>query len=1049
MSERWVINRLFKLQAVLIDWSDEAGRLQYEGPFLETGMEPGALHFRWLLHPALGLPRQPFTLWRARHPGGNPSIQELANLPHWEPIEIVGLPINDAWGDTGYDGSDQGPLGNLVKPEEAAIQRLQRGAPRIGWTGLSHNNLLGAILLPDWEPPQIDSYFRDLMEGRLLDGIRAMLRDRPKSLDHAAYVDREEDVAHNARLNPHLLLKMGVAIGEPNQPARSQWHPLGLLLLSAGTDPLAALALGFGTALNSEPDDLYMVSVRHQIQVGDQMLEFELADVVAIDRALAAPNPPNNLATCAVGHNRPQVMDGPALETIGVQWDRPLNPIFSQLPANSAFPVSYVVGRFGPELWRTEILLTRRPADVGGWLPFTTSKPDEARPVLFADHIVRESSIGLTMFADPDGVECTYGVAAQDIFGRWGHWSTVSFQGENEPPQTPAILAVKLNLEGEVTVDFAWDWADRSPEFVEIIGAFEDDPGNRLFTMRVQFSGNAQPVPDTAVSALNPNRVDTTWGPAQDRNPQEPEVRFYRLHTTIALSFAGKPWRNLQVQARGQCHIHQIRGAAHFDPTFNTSPLSSPVGTRIYDPVPPPPPVVPEAPQWASLRDGAGVSRARLRWGSDSSVAGYVLYEATETTLLAAIGLPGPDTTQPFTDRLAQLRTANLPALRNVFRRVQKELIAPGLSETVYEAALPRGSTVIHFYAVTAVSPNQVESAWPNSSKQFIAVATPWLAIPAAPSLEANHDPNAAAPTVLIGIRLGAGVVVDQIELYRCANAALAKGVDSMGPPLAILQPGEAEVSFADSTIAPTWQRLWYRAVAWSARDDLRGIVEARSIASAPVSVMIAAPAAPEVLAVLVNEPLSTAEEALVSWSSQAPLATTAFGPHLIVVEVRDIVDAPVRLRLEAPLDQLLHVSEPAALPPPDPLHRVIMQVPVGTGYRLYTWLPRVAEQTFHLTLKMIDPLGRIGGTRLAVPPLDPTLRQVTIPAWRTEEEVLQGDEMGINILSAEALGLRVSFEFAQREPGFAHGEVISISPPAGTVINAGSTVTVLVNLEG
>lgn len=57
---------------------------------------------------------------------------------------------------------------------------------------------------------------------------------------------------------------------------------------------------------------------------------------------------------------------------------------------------------------------------------------------------------------------------------------------------------------------------------------------------------------------------------------------------------------------------------------------------------------------------------------------------------------------------------------------------------------------------------------------------------------------------------------------------------------------------------------------------------------------------------------------------------------------------------------------------------------------------------------------------------------------------------MGLDILGAHHLGLRVVYEYAQFEPGcYEHEQVVSISPPAGTVVAAGSTVTILINLLG
>jgi hypothetical protein len=65
----------------------------------------------------------------------------------------------------------------------------------------------------------------------------------------------------------------------------------------------------------------------------------------------------------------------------------------------------------------------------------------------------------------------------------------------------------------------------------------------------------------------------------------------------------------------------------------------------------------------------------------------------------------------------------------------------------------------------------------------------------------------------------------------------------------------------------------------------------------------------------------------------------------------------------------------------------------------------------------------------------------VEIPAWETQEEVEHGDEMGMVHASAASLGLAVEYSFAQDLPGHGHGEVLSIDPPAGSLVATGSTV--------
>ena len=73
----------------------------------------------------------------------------------------------------------------------------------------------------------------------------------------------------------------------------------------------------------------------------------------------------------------------------------------------------------------------------------------------------------------------------------------------------------------------------------------------------------------------------------------------------------------------------------------------------------------------------------------------------------------------------------------------------------------------------------------------------------------------------------------------------------------------------------------------------------------------------------------------------------------------------------------------------------------------------------------------------------------VVVPAWHSLAEVHEGDEMGVALLSAAALGLTAEVVALQREPGFAHEEVVQIEPPAGTLVARGSTVRVQINFEG
>jgi len=92
---------------------------------------------------------------------------------------------------------------------------------------------------------------------------------------------------------------------------------------------------------------------------------------------------------------------------------------------------------------------------------------------------------------------------------------------------------------------------------------------------------------------------------------------------------------------------------------------------------------------------------------------------------------------------------------------------------------------------------------------------------------------------------------------------------------------------------------------------------------------------------------------------------------------------------------------------------------------------------------------GRIHQLEQTISALVDLVGAVFVPQWRTKLEVEEGDEMGLVTPSAEELGLIVEFDIDQLNPNFGHEDVISITPPAGTPVRRGSTVRVLINLQG
>ena len=114
-------------------------------------------------------------------------------------------------------------------------------------------------------------------------------------------------------------------------------------------------------------------------------------------------------------------------------------------------------------------------------------------PIAFQDHISRTRNGIASGKPYPLSYDVTYVVAAQDIFGRWSDWEKVAFtQPDGGPAGAEPSFPSSWTMPAASSVDFSWDWADRSPAFIELSGAWLDQPGNVLASAQVDFSGQDQ-----------------------------------------------------------------------------------------------------------------------------------------------------------------------------------------------------------------------------------------------------------------------------------------------------------------------------------------------------------------------------------------------------------------------------------------------------------------------------------------------------------------------------------------------------------------------------
>lgn len=897
-------------------------------------------------------------------------------LPHaalltgagWRLLERVGLPADKRF-DGLYPTTPQGPAGIDLDPLEAARRRVKAGTPDRGWGAVTDR---GAAAPPFRAPDPEVLVIQEL--SPLLNQVAGMLAEEPAPARHAATL-----VA--------LGMRAPVSIHGVDAPARWQGTaggmvaPLGALRLAAGTDPYAALALGFGTTVDPRrkaasdggrpgrptlpprPDagrpraialprvQLFMATVQHRVvfdlaPLGEIELEGEFTGF-----HLASPaepvDPPAALAATRSGLDRPAAVDRPWLEVAEVSWNAPV------LPAGSrAAPVTYAVLRADGGLPPVPVL---EPRLSGGVEPFVHAGPADGEPparVRFGDGGIPEA-----FPAEPPGL--VYSVAAQDWFGRWSGWSSVDHQRGVVAPQVPAVRAVTVTPQGgggpvaaSLTVDVVWDWANRTPEALAL----------RVLLHR---DGDPSPPGDGSVlavgGALVADHVVDFTGATPDTAPagaveiveeRAGSLRVYQVTVGgLALDQAAFDRIRVTVQARASERVRPgVAGA-----------FSPPSSTLVTSPLPPPAPFVPAAMVWASLPDPAGISRVRLTWAG--AAPSYAVYVADETAIARELDLPSPDLATPAADRLVALRPAAMTGARRAFRRLADGLTAPALA-----VELPRGSRLIHLYGVVGISGTGVESPLPDEGNAYLAVAMPALLTPQAPMLVARERPG--------GVRLHVEVAeptvaVDRVEVLRVRGRHRAGTPEAAGPPILVLTAATGERSGGvvrwvadDPGPLPPWEPLYYRARAWAAADPVRGEVPGRSEPTAAVEAVVAA-AGPPVVADLTVEALPGEPGVLLaSFAGPVPGARTHRGVHRVTVTV--VRPGPVVSTRRAAADALLaHVGAlPAAADVGDDAVFLHKPADLATA-RVWT---RVPDDSASVLVEVADPSGRVSRATWSAP---------------------------------------------------------------------------------
>jgi len=950
------------------------------------------------------------------------SVLTAANGNKWEPVETVGLPLNEhQLPRSYYSGSPQGPISAPTDPLRAAEQRLRDWGPIVGWPPLSG--------LPPWEAPDPGRLVREFGDTLVDDLVAVLAAHGPPEVGEQRLAQAPPRPLR--QLMQPALPPLDLNTGDTNYKSEMITRPLQAVATGVSADTWASLALGFGTGapIGEQTDarvgrggvDDFMITApwRGMMDVAiPRDLPFPWADEFGIDppppllvrkeveRELAAivlspttrpaPSTPNPIAPAINYLEGAFPVDRPF--TASVKIETPRRPTFPGATRVSGFAVA----RFdGPATG--DYRMPSRPSS-GGWIPLGTARPvrraqDTPDPAL-TDETVMLRDNGLPLPVTSPALSYQYAVAAGDLFGQWSTWSGSWLSAGPPDVQVPAVTVVRAaprpgpgNTDPcalGVVAEVVWDASERTCSqlwfMVDVTPAplppqeIPDPPPAPTapaWSAVVVFDGNGMPTAVPAGVRVTPlHKDDAPVTVADPWDDDDGDDRRYRVtFESVPVTYAAAREKLVTVYAKGEEAIRPGEWSPEWGHTRES--------VLAPNPIPPPPQIPPPVvyPQWASLPDAGGASYAPVEW-LPTGAWGYRVFEATEAALLAACGQPGPVLTRGFGERMQELFDlyavpTNHDKLKSAFRKLGSEAVNPPVvnGKMRYEAILPRGSNLIHCYVIVGVSNSNIISEWPVPDligrQGFLAYVIPRPVEPAQPQIRATLSAEGVPDIVVTAV---GATPVTAIRLYRATKPVLARSVGTMTrlPDTAPNLAG-SETTIADPAAPRGWDRLEYRAISVTPDDPNHAAMGVPSPPSKAFTLLNPPPDAPSLSLTEVSAS-STLTAAIVRVTTNAPATPKQAGDHAIAWVARTPSTPPVsRLRSLPSIGQIDTLSSFVTGPASEAF----------VGGQLYLKLPRTQGEPVSLAADITDPLGRSRHVLLDIPEFvpepDPVLSDVTI----------------------------------------------------------------------
>lgn len=929
------------------------------------------------------------------------SLVTMANGAGWQPFEVVGLPWGPSLvGSTYYHGDKQGLVGGLVDPMTAAVHRLETWGPVLGWTPLAG--------LPPWQPPD-PTRLVDEMQGNVLpDLAQVMTANPPPAVGAqvaATVVHKLDEVRQIVGARSKVL--NGGGVGDSSEVTV---RPLQALTSSIAVDTWASLALGFGTGDALATGDVaskggydYMVTAPWdgllQVPVPVNLppwfeqpepfyvteeVSRELAAIVLSPSVRPAPPMPTPL-TAQVGlEEGADSVDQPYHSGVIVRTTRP--DVRPRQPRTSG----YSFARYdSPGVAAYQM---REHPLAQGWIPVGSSEPVRSfgdppdHELIPGTVMLRNSGVPRPVSGAPRAYQ--YAVAATDLFGQWSPWNATWLTLGAADVQAPVVAAVRAHAvvgAGDVdpcplavTTEVSWNARERSLGSLHLAidvsvptpappAPYDDPPdtpqGGPATVRDVVLTFASDGWPDPAPAGVTVTQMHDDDSLVTRGEPLEDSHRYRIVVSDIDVTFAGQPELAVAAYAQAQETIRpgEWSGWAH---TREAALAANP----LPPPTPAPLPLV--YPDWASLPDASGISYATVSW-TPTGAWRYVVYEANEAALRAACGLPGPNLTDGYGERMQALFdlywvSDNLVKLRSAYRKLGQVPVLPpvqfdGTMNVV--TPLPRGSALVHCYIVVGVTESNVVSSWPlpdgDGRRGFHAFAIPHALRPATPEILASSNGSGG---IDVTARVGDKIPATSLRLYRTANAILSRSVGTMDLLTTVTpNPASWQRTVITDAAPPTgWSRVQYRVVAVTDDDPEHAGMAVPSEPSRAYAILNPPPSAPAVT--LTPKVVgSTATVALVRVDTDALSRPTDVGNFTLSARVTRIGQPATRIGL-ADLTEVPTVASTAVL-------AASTTTPVAyVGGVLHLRLERNSGEEVGLAVDVADPIDRTTHVVLDIP---------------------------------------------------------------------------------